>query len=84
MKKLVYVKGNSGAWHKMFLHKDTNNNHGWFITEGQYNRMSSCEPMGWSLDEGDLKAIGCKFIYMCPKKSWMSDCLIWEELDYDF
>ena len=79
MKKLVYVKGNSGAWYKMFLHKDVNNNHGWIITEEQYNRMCSREPFGWSFDEDDLQTIGCKFIYMASKKSWIEDCLIWEE-----
>lgn len=83
-KKLVWVEGNSGHCYKMFLYKDANNNRGWFITEEQYNRMCSREPMGWCFDENDLKAIGCKFIYMVFKESWMSDYLIWEERDYDF
>ena len=79
MKRLVYVEGNSGAWYKMFLRKDPNNNHGWFITEEQYNRMCSREPIGWSFNEDELQEIDCKFIYMVFKKSWMSDCLVWEE-----
>lgn len=83
MKKLVYVKGNSGAWYKMFLHKDPNNNHGWFITEEQCNRMCSHEPVGWSFDEDTLHEIGCKFIYMVFKNSWMSDCLVWEERTWE-
>ena len=78
-KKLVRVEGNSGHCYKMFLHKDPYTNSGWLITEQRYNLMCSREPMGWCFDENDLKAIGCKFIYMVPKKSWMSDCLIWEE-----
>ena len=79
MKKLVHVNGESGRVYKMFLHKDPNNNHGWLITEEQFNRICSCEPMGWDFDEDDLKAIGCKFIYMILKSLWMDDCLIWEE-----
>ena len=79
MKKLVYVNGNSGRVFKMFLHKDANNNHGWYITEDQYSRMCSCEPMGWSFDIDDLSLIDCKFIHVHMKKEWMEDILIWRE-----
>lgn len=78
-KKLVWVEGNSGHCYKMFLHKDANNNHGWHITEDQYNTMCLREPMGWSFDINDLSSIDCKFIHVYMKKEWMEDVLIWAE-----
>ena len=79
MKKLVHVNGDSGRVYKLFLHKDPYTNLGWLISEECFNLMYSREPMGWDFDTDDLKAINCKFIYMRPKKAWMSDCLIWKE-----
>lgn len=77
-KKLVWVEGNSGRCHKMYLHKYPYNDHGYYITEAQYNNMCLREPFGWDFDVNDLQAIDCWWINLRMKKDWMEDCVIWE------
>lgn len=78
-KKLVWVEGHSGHCFKMYLHKYPNNEHGYYITEAQFNHMNMREPMGWRFDANDLQAIDCKWINVHMEKEWMEDWTLWED-----
>lgn len=78
-KKLVSVKGSSGRYFKMYLHKYPNNKHGYYITEAQFNHMDLRETSGWRFDSNDLQAIDCKWINVHMEKEWMEDWTLWEE-----
>ena len=64
MKKLVWVEGNSGRLYKMFLHKEPNNERGWYITERQYHKMCDREPFGWKFDIEDLKRLNAGWVHL--------------------
>ena len=79
MKKLVWVEGNSGRLYKMYLHKQPNNERGWYITESQYDKMNFREPIGWDFDRQDLEKIGCKWVNLAYRNRELTDVIIWEE-----
>ena len=76
MKKLVWIEGNGGRLHKMFLHKEPNNEHGWYLTEKQFNRICFLEPFGWSFCREDLEKINCTFVDVLARGVY---CVIWED-----
>lgn len=77
MKKLVRVEGSSGRLYKMYLHKEPNNERGWYITESQYDKMNFREPVGWDFDRQDLEKIGCKWVNLVYRNREMTDVIIW-------
>ena len=79
MKKLVRVEGRSGRLYKMYLHKQPNNERGWYITEDQYNKMLDREPFGWTFDREGLEKIGCKWVNLVYRNWGITDVIIWEE-----
>lgn len=76
MKKLVRIEGNSGRLHKMFLHKEPDNEYGWYLTEKQLKRICFLESFGWSFCREDLEKINCAFVDVLVRGVY---CLIWED-----
>lgn len=64
MKKLVWIEGNSGRLYKMFLHKEPNNERGWYITEAQYDKICARDPFGWNFRVEDLKKQNVKWVHV--------------------
>lgn len=79
MKKLVWVEGESGRFYKMYLHKEPNNERGWYITENQYNKMYNREPFGWCFDREDLEKIECEWVHLIYRNRELVSVIIWEE-----
>lgn len=79
MNKLVWVEGNSGRLYKMYLHKQPNNERGWYITENQYHKMNFRESVGWKFDTHSLEKIGCKWVNLLYRNRALTDVIIWED-----
>ena len=76
-KKLLNIIGNSGRWHKMYLHKVLDAENVWYITENVYDRMNNIEPFGWEFDTDELREINCEVINVHMKEDWMEDWILW-------
>lgn len=80
-KKKVWVKGNSGRYYWIYLHRFPNNNFGWYMTQAQHDKLSNWEPFGWCLDEQDLHDIGAKWVDVIYKTGTYMP--LWQENQYE-
>lgn len=62
----------------MFLHKEPNNERGWYITEAQCNKMCDREPFGWKFDIEDLKRLNVSWVHLHYENRSFRDVVIKE------